>query len=189
MAASKGGMKHKGLTQRARAVAALVLAAAGLAGCDRFLPEQPDTTLPPIEQIQAMYRDAGVTGTVEYSGNVVEIRVVQPRAQLVRGGSLWARVGPYIYLFSPATRDAFSEHAGIAAVRAVTETPDGVEVGRAMLLRDTFNATAWQRTLSLLGLALRDGTERPQQLEALVDWGERYTQHSYSEQYVPRTQR
>jgi hypothetical protein len=173
---------------RRGALAALLLLAAGVfPGCDRILPQREDTTLPPIEAVRATYAEHGVTGTISYSGNVVEIRVTQPRPQLERGGSLWARVGPYVYLFSPATRDVFAQHAGIAAVRVITATGDGTEVGRALLARDTFSPPAWQRTLNLLGLALRDGTERPTQLEALVDWGERYTTHQYNRDFVPRS--
>jgi hypothetical protein len=178
-------MRQPRTAARWTSVRVIALMVAGLTGCDRILPQREDTTLPPIEDVQEMYRAQGVSGEISYSGNVVEMRVMQPRPQLERGGSLWARVGPYVYLFSPATRDLFAQNPGVAAVRAITATGDGEEVARALLLRDTFGPAAWQRTLNLLGLALRDGTQRPTQLEALVDWGERHTEHTYNPNFVP----
>lgn len=156
-----------------------------VAACDRILPHRPDTELPPIEDVRAVYESHGVPGEIEYNGNVVEVAVAQPFEQLRRGGSLWARVGPYIYLFSPATRETFDSWEGIAAARVITRTPDGVEVARALLARDRLHAITWQRTLNLLGTALRDGTERPVAMQNLVDWGERHTEHSYNPQYAP----
>jgi hypothetical protein len=155
------------------------------AACDRILPQRLDTELPPIEDVRAIYAEHGVPGTIEYNGNVVEITVTQPFEQLRRGGSLWARVGPYIYLFSPATRALFENHDGVAAARVITRLPDGEEVGRALLARDRLHAITWQRTLNLLGTALRDGTERPIAIQNLVEWGERNTEHSYNPRYAP----
>jgi hypothetical protein len=166
------------------AAASALVALCLLSACDRLMPQREDTTLPPIEEVAAIYQANGITGDVSYSGNVVEVRVVQPRPQLERGGSLWARVGPYIYLMTPATRDVFQQWPGIAAARVVTATGDGEEVGRALLVRDALRPNEWRRSLNLLGLALRDGTERPTQLEALADWGERHTEHQYNPNFV-----
>jgi hypothetical protein len=163
----------------------LVLCAVAAAGCDRILPERLDFELPPIEDVATVYRTHGVDADISYNGNVVELRVVQPLRQLERGGSLWARAGAFIYLFSPATRDVFDEWDGIAAVRAITRTEDDVEIARAMLARDRFGARAWQRTHHLLGIALRDGSERPIEMQRLAEWGERHTEFRYNERFAP----
>jgi hypothetical protein len=171
-----------------RRAAALALLAAGLgaaSGCDRILPQRADTTLPPIEEVRDVFRAHGVPGEVEYNGNVVEVRVVQPFEQLRRGGSLWARLGPHIYLFSPATREVFDRWAGVAAARVITATSDGEEIGRALLRRDALTIPEWQRSHHLLGIALRDGTERPVEIQRFVDWGERYTEYRYNQRYAP----
>jgi len=165
-------------------VAAVLLAFA--AACDRILPQRVDHDLPPIEEIEAVYQRHGLVGEVEYNGNVVELRTVQPSDQLRRGGSLWARVGPYIALFTPATREVFSTWEGVAAARVITRTPDGDEVARARLARDAMTDVRWRRSLNLLGHALREGTERPTRLEDLVEWGEEHTEYRYNPEYVPR---
>src|SRR5690606_11872200 len=137
------------------------------------------------EDVAQFYARQGVDADVALSGNVVEIRVTQDWRQLQRGGSLWARVGPYIYVFSPATKELFETWGGVAAVRAITVTANGEEVARALLPRDALNDVTWRRSLNLLGTALQQGTERPSRLEDLVEWGEEYTEHQYSPEYVP----
>jgi hypothetical protein len=181
-AVSAAGREHVRRFPRAALVAGVMLVSGG---CDRILPQRPDTELPPVEDVRAIYAEQGVPGTIEYNGNVVEITVTQPVEQLRRGGSLWARVGPFIYLFSPATRELFESYDGIAAARVITRLPDGEEVARATLARDRLHAITWQRTLNLLGTALRDGTERPIAIQNLVEWGERHTEHSYNPRYAP----
>ena len=118
------------------------------------------------------------------SGNVLEVVVQQPPAQLRRGGQLWARVGPYIYLFTPATRDLLMEHPGIAGVRVITMNGQ-VEVARAMLVRDRLNELTWPRALNLLGTALEEGTRRPTTMDALARYGEENTTYEYNPDYVP----
>jgi hypothetical protein len=117
---------------------------------------------------------------------VVVLRVEQPIAQLRRGGSLWAQVGPYIYLLSPGTRGLLETFPGVAAVRVITYTNQEDEVARAMLVRDTMSDYQWRRSLHLLGLALKEGTAAPSRLTDLVRWGEQYTEFNYSPTYVPR---
>lgn len=163
----------------------LVALGCGVIGCDRIRPGQPDFTLPPIAVVDSMYARQGLTVQVQYSGNVVELRAVQPVDQLRRGGSLWARVGPYIYLFTPATRAVFETYDGVAAVRAITETPGGQEIARALLLRTALEETRWRRANNLLGTALQEGTERPARIEALVHFGESYTEYEYNPEWVP----
>lgn len=173
-----------------RSVLALPLLALIVASaCDRIQPNRQDLDLPPIDSIRAIYAANGQSEDLSYSGNVVEIEVVQQADQLRRGGSLWARVGPYIHLLTPATREVFDRYAGVAAVRVVTRTTTGQEIARAMLLRSAFEETRWRRTLNLLGHALQQGSERPSQIEALVLWGEDHTEHSYNPDFVPNQNR
>jgi hypothetical protein len=154
--------------------------------CDRILPQRADLTLPPIATIDSIYRANGVRpDSIRYDGNVVSLVATQPLDQLQRGGSLWARVGPHIYLFNPATRALFETFEGIAAVRAVTRTPQSVEIGRAQLLRNTLNEASWPRALRLLSVALNEGTERPGTMQELARFGENNTEHSYNPEYVP----
>lgn len=163
-------------------VAALLAAALALTACDRLRREPP---VPTAEQAAAYYENASGLIGVELNGNVVEVRVRQPAGQLRRGGSLWARVGPYIYLFTPGTRDLLEAYGGVAAVRVITLAPGDVEVARATLMRDTLSDILWRRSLNILGHALNEGTQRPSRLEDLAEWGERHTEYRYNPNYVP----
>lgn len=164
-------------TARVMALAAGLLA---LSGC-----QQPDLAVPTAEEAEG-YFSAVSNLTVEMEGNVAELTVVQPATQLRRGGSLWARVGPYIYLFSEATQTLFTDYPGLAAVRVVTTTSGGAEVARATLARNTLNELTWRRALNVAGLARRDGTERVTLLEDLVRWGEDRTEFEYNPTYTRR---
>jgi hypothetical protein len=155
-----------------------------LAGCDRILPERTDLSLPTEEAVTEVYRRHGLTAEFRYSGNVLEMVVQQPVDQLRRGGPLWARVGPYIYLFSPGTRQLFSDYAGLAGVRAITMAGDE-EVARALLEREALTDYTWRRAITLLSEALEQGTERPSTMDRLVQFGEQHTQHEYNVRYVP----
>lgn len=164
-------------------LAALLLAPLG--ACDRIMPQRADLTLPPAADVQALYARHGVTADVELNGNVAELHVTQDAAQLRRGGSLWARVGPYIYVFSPGTREVFESWAGVSAVRVITRTPAGEEIARALLTRDRLNDITWRRALNVLGNALQEGSERPSRMDDLVQFGEENTEYQYNPDYVP----
>jgi hypothetical protein len=154
--------------------------------CDRIWPARADRSLPAIADVRAIYRANGLDkGDITYNGNVVEIRVTQAPDQLRKGGSLWARVGPWIYLMTPGTQKVFQNFAGIAAVRVIT-TAGRKEVARASLRNGALSDVLWRRTLNILGLALRDGTTSPVRLQELAEWGERYGEYEYSADYVPR---
>lgn len=160
----------------------------GLLGCDAvqgvFRKEEPRFV---TEQEAAAYFAAHpAVESVTARGNVVEIRARQDADHLRRGGSLWAKVGPYIYLLSPSTRDLLEEHPGVAAVRVVTIDASGEEIARALLRRDALSDILWRRTHNLLGHALQQGTTQPTRLEDLVRWGEQHTEYEYSPKYVPR---
>lgn len=162
----------------------VLLLALCAAGCDRILPPKPDLSLPPTQDVQQLYARHGVHAEFRYSGNVLELVVQQPGEQLRRGGALWARVGPYIYLFSPATQQLFDSHAGVAGVRVITVTGT-TEVARAMLVRDALNEIGWRRARGTLAQALESGTERPSTMDQLVQFGEQHTEHEYNTRFVP----
>lgn len=183
-------MMHCSIEARARTALRMAVALVLLAmpACDRILPQRPDVSLPDIADIEAIYREGGIAGTVRYSGNVVELVVQQPAEQLRRGGTLWARVGPYIYLFSPATRRVIETYPGIAGVRVITQA-GGNEVARALLVRDRLNEVTWPRAIAILSQALEHGTARPATMNRLVQFGEEMTEYEYSTRYVPQRER
>lgn len=174
------------LSQPARGAAAvLLLGSLLLPGCDQLQPKE-EPRLPTADEVAVYFQNYPDVKGIEIRGNVVEVHVTQDATQLRRGGSLWAKVGPYIYLFSPGTRDLFQSYPGVAAVRVVTFAGKGGEVARALLRRDTLSDILWRRSLNIMGLALQEGTERPVRLEKLVGWGEEYTDYDYSPAFVPR---
>lgn len=155
-------------------------AAVFAAACGKGAP----AVLPSAADVESHYiYPAGLEASVE--DGVAELRAVQPREQLERGGRLWARAGPYVLLFSEETRSLFQDYPDLSAVRVVTVTPDGEEVARAYLPRAALNGITWQRALALAGNARVNGTERPTLLEDLVRWGEEHTTY----QYAPRFQK
>ncbi len=139
--------------------------------------------LPDAETVHSYYEYAGRLES-RISGNVAVISVFQPTSQLRRGGGLWAKVGPYIFLFSRETQTLFRDFNGLAAVRVVTKTSGGSEVASALLSRDALNDLTWRRALNVSGQARRDGTERPSKLGDLVRWGEDHTEFEYNPRYV-----
>lgn len=163
-------------------VALVLFLAAATAGCDLLRRE---LSVPGAAEAASYYESQRAVESVEVSGNVVELRVRQDPAQLRRGGSLWAKVGPYVYAFSPNTRDMLDAYPGIAAVRVTTFVDPDTEVTRVMLHRDTMNDILWRRSLNILGHALQEGTRRPTRLQELVVWGERYTDVWYNPEFVP----
>lgn len=145
--------------------------------------EETDLSVPDSTEVESAYLYGG--GLTAYiSGNVAEITIVQADRQLRRGGTLWAKVGPYVLLFSKETEGLFKDYPGLAGVRVVTVTPNGREVARALLARDELNDVTWRRALNISGLARRDGTRRPTLLEDLVEWGEDHTEYSYDSRYT-----
>jgi len=171
-----------GPTIRIAALAMLLVAG----GCDRIWPGKADKNLPAIADVRAIYRANGLDkGQITYNGNVVEIRGTQAPDQLRRGGSLWARVGPWIYLLTPGTRKVFQDFAGIAAVRVIT-TAGRKEIARATLRNGALSDVLWRRTLNILGHALQEGTQSPVRLQELAEWGERYGEYKYSADHVPQ---
>lgn len=163
-------------------IAVLMLALlTALTGCR--LGDQRDPQLPDPAEAAARY---GSGAEAEIRGNVLEVRVEMPQAVVRQGGVIWARSGPYFYLFSPPTRELFTEYPDLAAVRVVTSTSEGEEIARATLLRDALSEIRWRQGLALSARAQQQGTERPRMLEELTYFGEEWTEFQYNPEYVDR---
>ena len=161
-----------------RAILAMSLILAPL-GC-----EEVDLSLPSDSEAGAYYASSSDL-TVRVSGNIVEVMVDQPIRQVRRGGSLWAKVGPYIYLFSDQTETLLRTYPGLSGVRVITRTgSNNVEVARAFLHRDSLNELTWRRARNIAGKARMEGTRRPSLLEELVEWGQDHTEFGYNEEFV-----
>ena len=159
---------------------AWMLLAALLPACS-----EPDLTVPSAGVVESYY-PISAEYVVEMHGNVAVLVVEQEPDHLRRGGALWAKVGPYVYLFSEGTRDLFDDYPGLAGVRVVTRVPEGNEVARAALPRDALNAHTWKRALNLAGHVRTEGTRHVRTLEELIEWGEDHTEFRYDPGYVPR---
>ncbi len=146
--------------------------------------EEVDLSVPTESQAGAAYANSSDI-SVRVSGNIVEVIVEQPLRQVNRGGSLWAKVGPYIYLFTEETESLLREYPGLSGVRVITHTGNNdVEVARAFLHRDSLNDLTWRRARNIAGRARTEGTRRPVLLEELVEWGQEHTEFGYNEEFV-----
>ena len=146
--------------------------------------EEVDLALPSEADVGEHYASSADV-SVRLSGNVVELTVDQPIRQVRRGGSLWAKVGPYIYLFSDQTETLLREYPGLSGVRVITRTGrDNAEVARAFLHRDALNELTWRRARNIAGKARTEGTRRPVLLEELVEWGQDHTEFGYNQEFV-----
>lgn len=151
-----------------------------LVGCQETGP----LSLPTSDEVEGYYEyEAGLEA--EVVGNVAVLTVTQSALQLRRGGALWAKVGPYIFLFSEETRQLFEDYDGLAGVRVITKV-GRAEVANALLPADELTDVLWRRALNIAGKARRDGTDRMTLLEDLVDWGEARTEYTYNERYTRR---
>ena len=160
---------------------ALGLAALGaVAAC-----EGEPLAVPEPEDIRSYYAYGGALDA-DVNGNVAEITIAQSADQLRRGGTLWAKVGPYVVLFTEETFRLFEDYPGLAGVRVVTRIENGPEVARALLRRGELRGVLWRRSLNIAGLARRDGTERPGLIQDLVRWGEDHTEFEYNPRYTSR---
>ena len=141
-------------------------------------------TLPSESEAGAHYANSSDL-SVHLSGNVVELTVDQPLRQVRRGGSLWAKVGPYIYLFTDETESLLREYPGVSGVRVITRTGrSNAEVARAFLHRDSLNELTWRRARNIAGKARTQGTSRPVLLEELVEWGQAHTEFGYNQEFI-----
>jgi len=160
---------------RLMAVSVLLLACGA---CER-------TDLPvPTEEEVAQRFEATPGVSVEMNGNVAEVTVRQPYEQVRRGGTLWAKVGPYIYLFSDEVHNLFLDYPGLAGVRVITTAGSAGEVARALVARDDLSDVLWRRAKNIAGRARLKGTERPSLLENLILWGEERVDHEYNPRFL-----
>jgi hypothetical protein len=159
--------------------ATLLLALPLLAGCRQ---EPVDLLLPAAAQVESRYEYEGAL-EAEIVGNVAVLTVAQDAEQLRRGGSLWAKVGPYVFLFTEETQTLFEDFNGLGGVR-VSTVVGNARVATALLARDELSDVQWRRSLNISGLARRDGTERVALLEDLIRWGEGHTEHEYNPRYT-----
>ena len=140
--------------------------------------------LPSAESVESYYDyDSGLDA--EIAGNVATISVTQAAEQIRRGGALWAKVGPYVFLFTEETHQLFQDYPGLAGVRVVTRVGES-EVARALLRRDELSEILWRRSKNIAGQARREGTHRVTLLEDLVDWGEAHTEFEYNGRFIRR---
>jgi hypothetical protein len=147
-------------------------------GCQEPL----DLAVPTASAVEEYYTYDGAL-SAEVTGNVVTVTVAQDPQLIRRGGSLWAKVGPYIFVFSDETHRLFQDYPGLAGVRVVT-TVGGARVASALLARETLSDVLWRRSLNIAGRARRDGTERVTLLQDLVRWGENRTDFEYNTRYT-----
>ncbi len=162
------------------AVAVAVFAALAAGAC----VDRPELTLPTADEVETYYEYADGL-EAEVVGNVAVLTVEQSARQLRDGGRLWARVGPYIFLFTDETRRLFEDFPGLAGVRVTTRV-GSAQVATAILARDDMPDILWRRSLNIAGKARRDGTQQMTLLEDLVDWGESHTEFEYNPRFTRR---
>ena len=135
--------------------------------------------LPTPEELSGLYgRDA----ELQMNGNVVDVRATQDPVQIRRGGSLWAKVGPYVFLFSPQTQELFDRFPAVAAVRVRTYA-GRTRLAEAMLRRGELNSVTWLEANQKVARARLQGTQNPAHLEVLVRYGEDHTEFEYSPRF------
>jgi len=175
-------MRNRGVGGRrvTRAILGACLTVIAVAAC----APASDGMLPSGDEILAYY-ESDRRMEAEVVGNVAVLRVYQDAEQLRRGGALWAKVGPYVFLFSEETHQLFTDFEGVAGVR-VTTMVGSAEVASALLAHEELSDILWARSLNIAGRARLQGTNRMTLLEDLVDWGESHTEFTYNERYTKR---
>lgn len=155
----------------------LIAALGGTGGCEA----EPRRELPSEALLDSVY---GESVDISLNGNVVDLTVTQDSDQLARGGSVWAKAGPYIYLFTPQTQELLQAYDGVGGVRVTTLDANGEMIARALLERSALNSVTWPRAINVAGRARVEGTRRPQTMVTLADYGEEHTEYEYSQRYV-----
>jgi hypothetical protein len=155
----------------------LIVALTGAGGCEA----EPLRELPSEAALDSVY---GERVDISLNGNVVELVVTQDSDQLSRGGSVWAKAGPYIYLFTPQTQELLQAYGGIGGVRVTTLDANGQLIARALLERGALNSVTWPGAINVAGRARVEGTQRPQTMVNLAEYGEEHTSFEYSQRYV-----
>ncbi len=159
---------------RARRLAVILAAAICTPGCT-----VEEGRLPTAEELSGLY---GGDAELQMNGNVVDVQVSQDPAQIRHGGTLWAKVGPYVFLFSPQTQEVFERFPAVAAVRVRTFS-NQAQLAEAMLRRDELNSVTWREANQRVAKARLEGTRSPGHLEALVRYGEDHTEFEYAPRF------
>ncbi len=154
----------------------LVLTILGLAGALGCNSAPADMVLPSTDEVAGWY---GEGTSADFNGNLLEIKGPMEDDYIRRGGHLWARSGPYFFLFNVHVRDLMLNYPDIAAVRVTAVTEGGEEIAVATLLRDDMNEYRWREALSRSSLAQREGTRNPRLVERLITFGEDHTEFHY----------
>ena len=166
------------MKRRYAPIAIVAVLTATVAGACRG---EADPQLPTNAEIRNLY---GPAADVLLKGNVVDVQVVQENSQLQRGGAVWAKVGPYIYLFSPPTQRLFELFPGLAGVRVRTVDESGTWVADALLRRGALNSVTWKTAMLKSARARSEGTKRPSYIIDLTRYGEEQTEFKYNSKYV-----
>ena len=171
---------------RDSASAGLVLLLAGLGtvlldGCQA---EAPPLVRPDASDVRGYYQYAGSL-EVEMSGNVAQVTVGIDAEEYRMGGRVWAMASPYIFLFSPATQQAFQDYSGLGGVRIIVVYEDGGVLAQALLERAVFNDVTWPRALNVAGYARSQGTQSPGYMRDLIRFGEEHTDFQYNREFIP----
>jgi len=148
-----------------------------MTGCET----EGNSLIPTVAELHGLFGDRV---ELRVNGNVVEVQVSQSPEQLRRGGPIWAKAGPYVYLFTPQTQSIFNDYGGVGGVRVTTSDGRDRMIARALLQRSTLNSVTWKRAINVSGLARVDGTERPNTMVKLIEYGEENTEFEYSARYV-----
>jgi hypothetical protein len=150
--------------------------------CVLFLPgcEEPSEqlVLPDPGAVQSWF---GEGTEAEFEGNVLSITGAIEADYLRRGGRLWARSGPYFYLFNVHVQKLLLDYPDIAAVRATAVTESGEVLSVATLQRTRLNEARWREALARASLAQTEGTENPRLVERLIQFGEDFTDFRYTD--------
>ena len=162
------------MKSRARRLSILLAAAFCTSACTAEA-----SRLPAAEELSGLY---GGDAVLRMNGNVVDVQVSQDPAQIRHGGTLWAKVGPYIFLFSPQTQEVFERFPAVAAVRVRTFA-NRAQLAEALLRRDELNSVTWREANRRVAKARLEGTRSPGHLEALVRYGEDHTEFEYSPRF------
>ncbi|MDE0393792.1 MAG: hypothetical protein OYK82_03340 [Gammaproteobacteria bacterium] len=165
-----------------RSLLFLVAGIAGLlGGCQA---ETLPLVRPDASDIRAYYEYGGSL-EVEMSGNVAHVTVEIDREEYRMGGRVWAMASPYIFLFSPATQQAFRDYSGLGGVRVIVVYTDGGVLAQALLERSEFNEITWPRALNVAAYARTEGTQSPGYMRDLVRFGEEHTDFQYNREFIP----
>ena len=146
--------------------------------------EAPPLVRPDASDVRAYYEYGGSL-EVEMSGNVAHVTVEIDREEYRMGGRVWAMASPYIFLFSPATRQAFRDFSGLGGVRVIVVYADGGVLAQALLERAEFNEITWPRALNVAAFARTEGTQSPGYMRDLVRFGEEHTDFQYNREFIP----